>query len=152
MSLANFSASKIADGFDNHLNDNHDHLNDTTTWTSTSTSTSLQETIDFCEKQIATHIQERVQLESRLQRRLDRVETRMNVIMLLLFVCIGIGLIWFSVYDQYNPFMTNTVYDQYNPFYGDVHDCWDTHIYVKARFVSEFGWQSWPAYSTMKQF
>eukprot|EP01083_Nonionella_stella_P101737 288679_1 len=48
--------------------------------------------------------------------------------------------------------------DVYNPFYGDVHqylynkDCWNTDIYVKARFVSEFGWQSWPAYSTMKQF
>eukprot|EP01084_Bolivina_argentea_P281131 480967_1 len=43
-------------------------------------------------------------------------------------------------------------------YYGDVHqylynkDCWNIDIYVKARFVSEFGWQSWPSYSTMSKY
>ena len=52
------------------------------------------------------------------------------------------------------PFNGNTQ----DPYYGDVHqylynqDCWNTKIYVRARFVSEFGWQSWPSYSTMTQY
>ena len=36
-----------------------------------------------------------------------------------------------------------------NNFFGDIHeylydqDCWNTSIYMKGRFVSEYGWQSW---------
>lgn len=41
--------------------------------------------------------------------------------------------------------------------YGDVHfydyssDCWDWKIFPKARFVSEYGYQSWPSFSTLEK-
>uniref|UniRef100_A0A8D2B1D6 Beta-mannosidase n=1 Tax=Sciurus vulgaris TaxID=55149 RepID=A0A8D2B1D6_SCIVU len=41
-------------------------------------------------------------------------------------------------------------------FFGDVHfydygsDCWNWKIFPKARFVSEYGYQSWPSFSTLE--
>lgn len=41
--------------------------------------------------------------------------------------------------------------------YGDVHfydyssDCWDWKVFPKARFVSEYGYQSWPSFSTLEK-
>ncbi|XP_075837393.1 beta-mannosidase [Microtus pennsylvanicus] len=41
--------------------------------------------------------------------------------------------------------------------YGDVHfydysnDCWDWKMFPKARFVSEYGYQSWPSFSTLEK-
>ncbi|KFO25879.1 Beta-mannosidase, partial [Fukomys damarensis] len=41
--------------------------------------------------------------------------------------------------------------------YGDVHfynynsDCWDWTVFPKARFVSEYGYQSWPSFSTLEK-
>ena len=46
----------------------------------------------------------------------------------------------------------------YDPFQGDVHsylysiDCWDITKYATSRFMSEFGLQSWPSFSTMSQY
>ncbi|XP_044080324.1 beta-mannosidase isoform X1 [Neovison vison] len=51
---------------------------------------------------------------------------------------------WLSV----NPYDNN---------FGDVHfydytsDCWDWKVFPKARFVSEYGYQSWPSFSTLKK-
>ncbi|ETO31067.1 hypothetical protein RFI_06054 [Reticulomyxa filosa] len=58
-----------------------------------------------------------------------------------------------------------------NPFYGDVHsfrfcfffcffqslylydiDCWNVSLYVRPRFMSEFGLQSWPSFITIKKY
>nr|KAF6501261.1 mannosidase beta [Molossus molossus] len=45
----------------------------------------------------------------------------------------------------------------YDKHYGDVHfydyfsDCWDWSIFPKARFVSEYGYQSWPSFSTLEK-
>ncbi|XP_048189499.1 beta-mannosidase [Perognathus longimembris pacificus] len=45
----------------------------------------------------------------------------------------------------------------YSNYYGDVHfydyasDCWDWKIFPKARFVSEYGYQSWPSFSTLEK-
>ncbi|XP_066239994.1 beta-mannosidase [Saccopteryx leptura] len=45
----------------------------------------------------------------------------------------------------------------YDKHFGDVHfydyigDCWDWKIFPKARFVSEYGYQSWPSFSTLEQ-
>ncbi|XP_031231470.1 beta-mannosidase isoform X1 [Mastomys coucha] len=48
----------------------------------------------------------------------------------------------------------------YNPFsfqYGDIHfydyirDCWNWKIFPKARLVSEYGYQSWPSFSTLQK-
>uniref|UniRef100_A0A8D0UPV9 Beta-mannosidase n=1 Tax=Sus scrofa TaxID=9823 RepID=A0A8D0UPV9_PIG len=47
-----------------------------------------------------------------------------------------------------NPYDTN---------FGDVHfynywnDCWNWKIFPKARFVSEYGYQSWPSFSTLEK-
>nr|KAF6431819.1 mannosidase beta [Rousettus aegyptiacus] len=47
-----------------------------------------------------------------------------------------------------NPYDTN---------FGDVHfydyvsDCWDWKTFPKARFVSEYGYQSWPSFSTLEK-
>nr|XP_046269073.1 beta-mannosidase isoform X2 [Scatophagus argus] len=44
----------------------------------------------------------------------------------------------------------------YDPLYGDTHfysytpDCWDWRNFPRARFVSEFGFQSWPSFSTLQ--
>ncbi|KAH0500793.1 Beta-mannosidase [Microtus ochrogaster] len=41
--------------------------------------------------------------------------------------------------------------------YGDVHfydysnDCWNWKMFPKARFVSEYGYQSWPSFSTLEK-
>ncbi|XP_075057126.1 beta-mannosidase isoform X2 [Mixophyes fleayi] len=45
----------------------------------------------------------------------------------------------------------------YDNHYGDTHyynymtDCWDWTLYPKARLVSEYGFQSWPSFSTIQQ-
>nr|XP_004663044.1 beta-mannosidase [Jaculus jaculus] len=45
----------------------------------------------------------------------------------------------------------------YSTHYGDVHfydyenDCWDWTVFPKARFVSEYGYQSWPSFSTLEK-
>lgn len=45
----------------------------------------------------------------------------------------------------------------YSKHFGDVHfydyssDCWDWKIFPKARFVSEYGYQSWPSFSTLEK-
>lgn len=45
----------------------------------------------------------------------------------------------------------------YSTHFGDVHfydyasDCWDWRIFPKARFISEYGYQSWPSFSTLEQ-
>ncbi|XP_059520315.1 beta-mannosidase isoform X1 [Myotis daubentonii] len=47
--------------------------------------------------------------------------------------------------------------DPYNNYFGDVHfydyarDCWDWNIFPKARFASEYGYQSWPSFSTLEK-
>uniref|UniRef100_A0A8C5NAY2 Beta-mannosidase n=1 Tax=Gouania willdenowi TaxID=441366 RepID=A0A8C5NAY2_GOUWI len=44
----------------------------------------------------------------------------------------------------------------YDPHYGDVHfysyslDCWDWKTFPRARFASEYGFQSWPSFSTLQ--
>ncbi|XP_027454346.2 beta-mannosidase isoform X1 [Zalophus californianus] len=51
---------------------------------------------------------------------------------------------WLSV----NPYDNN---------FGDVHfydyisDCWNWKVFPKARFVSEYGYQSWPSFSTLEK-
>ncbi|XP_062852081.1 beta-mannosidase isoform X2 [Trichomycterus rosablanca] len=45
----------------------------------------------------------------------------------------------------------------YDPHYGDVHfysylsDCWDWRTFPRARFASEYGFQSWPSLSTLSK-
>uniref|UniRef100_A0A8C6XH48 Beta-mannosidase n=1 Tax=Naja naja TaxID=35670 RepID=A0A8C6XH48_NAJNA len=45
----------------------------------------------------------------------------------------------------------------YDTHYGDTHyynylnDCWDWTLYPRARFASEYGFQSWPSFSTLVQ-
>uniref|UniRef100_A0A8C8X6W8 Beta-mannosidase n=1 Tax=Panthera leo TaxID=9689 RepID=A0A8C8X6W8_PANLE len=45
----------------------------------------------------------------------------------------------------------------YDENFGDVHfydysnDCWNWKIFPKARFVSEYGYQSWPSFSTLEK-
>ncbi|KAM3594016.1 uncharacterized protein V6R79_000676 [Siganus canaliculatus] len=44
----------------------------------------------------------------------------------------------------------------YDPLYGDVHyyqytlDCWDWKTFPRTRFASEYGFQSWPSFSTLQ--
>ncbi|MEQ2212111.1 hypothetical protein XENOCAPTIV_025411, partial [Xenoophorus captivus] len=44
----------------------------------------------------------------------------------------------------------------YDPRYGDVHfysyvlDCWDWKTFPRTRFASEYGFQSWPSFSTLQ--
>uniref|UniRef100_A0AAX7U0L8 Beta-mannosidase n=1 Tax=Astatotilapia calliptera TaxID=8154 RepID=A0AAX7U0L8_ASTCA len=44
----------------------------------------------------------------------------------------------------------------YDPHYGDVHfysyilDCWDWRTFPRTRFASEYGFQSWPSFSTLQ--
>ncbi|KAM9708937.1 beta-mannosidase [Menidia menidia] len=44
----------------------------------------------------------------------------------------------------------------YDPHYGDVHfysyslDCWDWKTFPRTRFASEYGFQSWPSFSTLE--
>ncbi|XP_022090412.1 beta-mannosidase-like [Acanthaster planci] len=46
--------------------------------------------------------------------------------------------------------------DPTDPHYGDVHyynyaaDCWDVSVYPKPRFASEYGFQSWPSFDTLR--
>uniref|UniRef100_A0A672HV28 Beta-mannosidase n=1 Tax=Salarias fasciatus TaxID=181472 RepID=A0A672HV28_SALFA len=46
--------------------------------------------------------------------------------------------------------------DPYDPLYGDVHfysylaDCWDWRTFPRTRFTSEYGFQSWPSFSTLQ--
>lgn len=70
--------------------------------------------------------------------------------------------------DQSRPFLvsspTNGAESQqegwvaanpYDPLYGDIHfysyskDCWDWRTFSRARFASEYGFQSWPSFSTL---
>ncbi|KAB0343320.1 hypothetical protein FD754_020246 [Muntiacus muntjak] len=72
--------------------------------------------------------------------------------------------------DQTRPFITSSPTNgakttaegwlSPNPYdlnYGDVHfydymsDCWDWRTFPKARFVSEYGYQSWPSFSTLEK-
>ncbi|XP_006893154.1 PREDICTED: beta-mannosidase [Elephantulus edwardii] len=72
--------------------------------------------------------------------------------------------------DKTRPFITSSPtngaksveegwvsYNPYSTHYGDVHyynytgDCWDWKIFPKARFVSEYGYQSWPSFSTVEK-
>ncbi|XP_012510827.1 PREDICTED: beta-mannosidase [Propithecus coquereli] len=45
----------------------------------------------------------------------------------------------------------------YSNYFGDVHfydyisDCWDWKVFPKARFASEYGYQSWPSFSTLEK-
>ncbi|XP_063039646.1 beta-mannosidase [Engraulis encrasicolus] len=45
----------------------------------------------------------------------------------------------------------------YDPHYGDTHfysylaDCWDWRQFPRTRFASEYGFQSWPSFSTLKK-
>nr|XP_006629912.2 PREDICTED: beta-mannosidase [Lepisosteus oculatus] len=45
----------------------------------------------------------------------------------------------------------------YDPHYGDTHfysyleDCWDWKLFPKTRFASEYGFQSWPSFSTLQK-
>lgn len=47
--------------------------------------------------------------------------------------------------------------DPYDNHYGDTHyynyvtDCWDWKSYPRSRFASEYGFQSWPSFSTVAQ-
>uniref|UniRef100_A0A6Q2XDM2 Beta-mannosidase n=1 Tax=Esox lucius TaxID=8010 RepID=A0A6Q2XDM2_ESOLU len=47
--------------------------------------------------------------------------------------------------------------DPYNLHYGDTHyynythDCWDWTALPRARFASEYGFQSWPSFSTLRK-
>nr|DBA28843.1 TPA: hypothetical protein GDO54_009135 [Pyxicephalus adspersus] len=47
--------------------------------------------------------------------------------------------------------------DPYDNHYGDTHyynyvtDCWDWKSYPRPRFASEYGFQSWPSFSTIAQ-
>ncbi|XP_063774379.1 beta-mannosidase isoform X2 [Pseudophryne corroboree] len=47
--------------------------------------------------------------------------------------------------------------DPYDNHYGDTHyynymtDCWDWTSYPKPRFASEYGFQSWPSFSTLQK-
>uniref|UniRef100_A0A3Q3L5P9 Beta-mannosidase n=1 Tax=Labrus bergylta TaxID=56723 RepID=A0A3Q3L5P9_9LABR len=44
----------------------------------------------------------------------------------------------------------------YDPHYGDTHfysyvlDCWDWRTFPQTRFASEYGFQSWPSFSTLQ--
>lgn len=44
----------------------------------------------------------------------------------------------------------------YDPLYGDTHfysylpDCWDWRTFPRTRFASEYGFQSWPSFSTLR--
>ncbi|XP_032366946.1 beta-mannosidase [Etheostoma spectabile] len=44
----------------------------------------------------------------------------------------------------------------YDPHYGDTHfysytlDCWDWRTFPRTRFASEYGFQSWPSFSTLQ--
>lgn len=45
----------------------------------------------------------------------------------------------------------------YDTHYGDTHfydynnDCWNWTVYPKTRFASEYGFQSWPSFSTIEK-
>uniref|UniRef100_A0A8C2N0U2 Beta-mannosidase n=1 Tax=Cricetulus griseus TaxID=10029 RepID=A0A8C2N0U2_CRIGR len=47
--------------------------------------------------------------------------------------------------------------DPDSSLYGDIHfydylsDCWDWKVFPKARLVSEYGYQSWPSFSTLEK-
>uniref|UniRef100_A0A8C5CQJ9 Beta-mannosidase n=1 Tax=Gadus morhua TaxID=8049 RepID=A0A8C5CQJ9_GADMO len=47
--------------------------------------------------------------------------------------------------------------DPYDPRYGDTHyysysrDCWDWSAFPRTRFASEYGFQSWPSFSTLQK-
>ncbi|XP_046906886.1 beta-mannosidase [Hypomesus transpacificus] len=47
--------------------------------------------------------------------------------------------------------------DPYDPRYGDTHyysytqDCWDWRTFPRTRFASEYGFQSWPSFSTLQE-
>ncbi|EPY78481.1 beta-mannosidase-like protein [Camelus ferus] len=72
--------------------------------------------------------------------------------------------------DQTRPFITSSptngaqsvaegwvAKNPYDTHFGDVHfydytgDCWDWTIFPKARFASEYGYQSWPSFSTLEK-
>uniref|UniRef100_A0A5F8G3D5 Beta-mannosidase n=1 Tax=Monodelphis domestica TaxID=13616 RepID=A0A5F8G3D5_MONDO len=72
--------------------------------------------------------------------------------------------------DQTRPFVTSSPtngaesmaeggvsQNPYDPHFGDVHfydyasDCWNWKVFPKARFVSEYGFQSWPSFSTLEK-
>nr|XP_044622329.1 beta-mannosidase isoform X3 [Equus asinus] len=72
--------------------------------------------------------------------------------------------------DKTRPFITSSPtngaesvaegwvsHNPYDKHFGDVHfydyisDCWNWKIFPKARFVSEYGYQSWPSFSTLEK-
>ncbi|XP_042325084.1 beta-mannosidase isoform X2 [Sceloporus undulatus] len=72
--------------------------------------------------------------------------------------------------DKSRPFITSSptngaesvkegwlAHNPYDTHYGDVHyynyknDCWNWTTYPRARFASEYGFQSWPSFSTLAQ-
>ncbi|XP_023590506.1 beta-mannosidase isoform X3 [Trichechus manatus latirostris] len=48
-------------------------------------------------------------------------------------------------------------HNPYDTHFGDVHyysyssDCWNWKLFPKARFVSEYGYQSWPSFNTLEK-
>ncbi|XP_036372734.1 beta-mannosidase [Megalops cyprinoides] len=72
--------------------------------------------------------------------------------------------------DRSRPFLTSSptngaesqqegwvAQDPYDPHFGDTHfynylqDCWDWRGFPRTRFASEYGFQSWPSFSTLQQ-
>ncbi|KAG7458795.1 hypothetical protein MATL_G00224440 [Megalops atlanticus] len=72
--------------------------------------------------------------------------------------------------DRSRPFLTSSptngaesqqegwvARDPYDPHFGDTHfysylqDCWDWRGFPRTRFASEYGFQSWPSFSTLQQ-
>eukprot|EP01084_Bolivina_argentea_P123214 218359_1 len=57
-----------------------------------------------------------------------------------------------------NETETQPCSDYDNTFYGDNHhynyqnDCWNISLIIRCRFLSEFGYNSWPSSSTMRQY
>lgn len=78
-------------------------------------------------------------------------------------------LIYLLQEDQSRPFLVSSptngaeseqegwvAANPYDPLYGDTHfysytlDCWDWRTFPRARFASEYGFQSWPSFSTLQ--
>ncbi|XP_004431061.1 PREDICTED: beta-mannosidase [Ceratotherium simum simum] len=72
--------------------------------------------------------------------------------------------------DKTRPFVTSSPtngaesvaegwvsHNPYDKHFGDIHfydyvsDCWNWKIFPKARFASEYGYQSWPSFSTLEK-
>uniref|UniRef100_A0A8C9VF12 beta-mannosidase n=1 Tax=Scleropages formosus TaxID=113540 RepID=A0A8C9VF12_SCLFO len=85
------------------------------------------------------------------------------------YVSLYVNLIG-DVEDQSRPFLTSSptngveseregwvASNPYDTHYGDVHfysyltDCWDWKGFPRSRFASEYGFQSWPSFSTLQK-